>query len=428
MSRVLKVANGDYKIQVSNGGTITLDTQAGGSGYGNVKVLGNLDVLGTTTYIETTNTQISDNIFQLNVGQSGSAITGTTGYLGQAGIQISRGSSQPAALTFNENVSHWDEFTVTLSTVKITGTAGQFSCASTTLIVGATVTITGTINAGSIAGYTSPTTYYIIATNGTTTFTLSTTYNGSGVTTTSSGATSLTATVTANTAQDISGTFELKTTNTDGSNGKLSGLAVETITNAGGTTDIVFDMRNTSKVLTVANASNYASYVIRDGDIPNLKYLQNYVASNYTGSGQGTAIVNSLQYPLTGSVASSNTSIVADASTIKSYVGTTLISTLASTGVTFGNVQVGGSTTPNQISNTSGNNLVLTGTGNRVEISAVLGLDNQGSAPTYTSTGTTLYSQATPGPGKTGLFFVNSVNYNDELVSKNRALLLSILF
>jgi hypothetical protein len=54
MSRVLKVANGDYKIQVSNGGTITLDTQAGGAGYGNVVVKGNLDVLGTTTYIETT--------------------------------------------------------------------------------------------------------------------------------------------------------------------------------------------------------------------------------------------------------------------------------------------------------------------------------------------------------------------------------------
>jgi hypothetical protein len=435
MSRVLKVANGDYKIQVSNGGTITLDTQAGGAGYGNVVVKGNLDVLGTTTYIETTNTTISDNIFQLNVGQSGSAITGSTGYSGQAGIQISRGSGitsgngQQAALLFNENINHWDQFTVVLSTVKITGTAGQFSCATTSLIVGATVIISGTINAGSVSGYTTPTTYYIIATNGTTTFTLSTTYNGPAVTTTSSGATLLTATLTATTAQNLAGTFELKTTDTDGSNGNLSGLAIETITNGGGTTDIVFDMRNTTKVLTVANSPSYASYVVRDGDIPTYKFLQNFVASNYgPANPQGTAIVNSLQYPLTGLVVNSNVSIVADSTTIKSYVGTTLISTLASTGVTFGNVQVGGSATPNQISNTSGNNLVLTGTGNRVEISAVLGLDNQGSTPTYTNTGTTLYSQATPGPGKTGLFFVNSVNYNDELVAKNRALLLSILF
>jgi hypothetical protein len=241
---------------------------------------------------------------------------------------------------------------------------------------------------------------------------------GSGVGSTVAGA-----------AQNLAGTFELKTTDTDGSNGNLSGLAIETITNGGGTTDIVFDMRNTTKVLTVANSPSYASYVVRDGDIPTYKFLQNFVASNYgPANPQGTAIVNSLQYPLTGLVVDSNVSIVADSTTIKSYVGTTLISTLATTGVTFGNVQVGGSSTPNQISNTSGNNLVLTGTGNRVEISAVLGLDNQGSTPTYTNTGTTLYSQATPGPGKTGLFFVNSVNYNDELVAKNRALLLSILF
>jgi len=340
MSRVVKVANGDYKIQVSNGGTITLDTQAGGSGFGNVLVKGNLDVIGTLSYIETTNTQISDNIFQLNVGQGGSAITGSSGYPGQAGIQILRGSSQPAAFTFNENVTHWDQ---TSSTNK-------------------------------------------------------------------------------------SGTFEIKTTDVAGTNSILSGIALQTITNAGGSTDIVFDLQNTTKVLTIANGSAYAANVSRLGDIPNVEYLQNYVSSNYNGTGQGTAIVNSLQYPLSGSLAASQMHVVADATTIKSYAGTHLISTLADTGVTFGYVQVGGYSTPNQISNTSGNNLILTSINNRVEVSAVLGLDNQGSAPTYTNTGNTVYSVATPGPGKTGLFFVNSVNYNDELVAKNRALLLSILF
>ena len=70
-----------------------------------------------------------------------------------------------------------------LSGVTITGVAGQFQCTATTLTVGGTVTIRGTLAGATISGYASPTTYYIVATNGTTTFTLSTTNGGSGVTT-----------------------------------------------------------------------------------------------------------------------------------------------------------------------------------------------------------------------------------------------------
>ena len=84
-------------------------------------------------------------------------------------------------------------FTATLSTVVITGTAGQFSCTSTTLAVGQPITISGTYGGtGSITGYANPTTYYIIATNGTTTFTLSATYNGSAIVTTTGTPTGLT--------------------------------------------------------------------------------------------------------------------------------------------------------------------------------------------------------------------------------------------
>ena len=80
-----------------------------------------------------------------------------------------------------------------LTTVVITGTAGQFSCAAATLAVGQTVTISGTFGGtGSITGYVNPTTYYITVTNGTTTFTLSTTPGGAGVTTTTGTPTGLT--------------------------------------------------------------------------------------------------------------------------------------------------------------------------------------------------------------------------------------------
>jgi hypothetical protein len=74
---------------------------------------------------------------------------------------------------------------MTISSVVIAGTAGQFSCTATTLSVGMAIQISGTnAGSGSIVGYTSPTNYYIIATNGTTTFTLSATLGGSAITTT----------------------------------------------------------------------------------------------------------------------------------------------------------------------------------------------------------------------------------------------------
>jgi len=73
---------------------------------------------------------------------------------------------------------------VTLGTVAITGTAGQFSCAASTLAVGNLLTITGTYGGtGSITGYANPTVYKISATNGTTTFTLTDLFGNALVTT-----------------------------------------------------------------------------------------------------------------------------------------------------------------------------------------------------------------------------------------------------
>ena len=82
-----------------------------------------------------------------------------------------------------------------LNTVAITGVAGQFSCVASnvTLVVNQQVTISGTFGGtGSITGYTDPTTYYIIATNGSTTFTLSASLGGAAITTTAGTPTGLT--------------------------------------------------------------------------------------------------------------------------------------------------------------------------------------------------------------------------------------------
>lgn len=80
----------------------------------------------------------------------------------------------------------------TLSTVTITGTSGQFSCASTPLAVGETLTISGTKGGtGTITGYTSPKSYLISETNGSTTFTLKN-LNNTAIATTAGTPTGLT--------------------------------------------------------------------------------------------------------------------------------------------------------------------------------------------------------------------------------------------
>jgi len=78
-----------------------------------------------------------------------------------------------------------------LGSVAVTGVAGQCSCTATDgLFIGQTVVVSGA-STGTATGLTSGITYYVVATNYTTTFTLSTTAGGSGVVTTAGTTTGL---------------------------------------------------------------------------------------------------------------------------------------------------------------------------------------------------------------------------------------------
>jgi hypothetical protein len=95
-----------------------------------------------------------------------------------------------AVVLYTENITEPTSNTV-LAGVVITGTAGTFTCTATTLAVGQTVTITGTLGGtGSITGYTTGRVYTISATNGTSSFTLQ--YNGAAIVTTAGTPTGLT--------------------------------------------------------------------------------------------------------------------------------------------------------------------------------------------------------------------------------------------
>jgi hypothetical protein len=97
MSKYLNVPNGNYKVSVQTGGTIYLDT---GFDTGTVEISGNLLVKGETTTVNTAELNIEDNIITLNSGETGAGIT-----LGEAGIEIERGSLTNAYFKYDEDVS-----------------------------------------------------------------------------------------------------------------------------------------------------------------------------------------------------------------------------------------------------------------------------------------------------------------------------------
>ena len=331
MSRILKVSQGDYRLQVQTGGNIILDT---GDAAGTVTITGNLDVLGTQTIVESINSYITDNIIQLNYNPndpySGDGINSALGY--QAGIEIGRGSRDWAELVFSEQVTHYD-----------------------TLV-----------------------------------------------------------------SDDVVGTFQVKTRNNATNATALSGIQLRTIA-TDGTADLAFDLGNGVPVMKVVNTTNYEARVTDPNHIPNRQYVSDYVSA--TG---GVANVVLIHYPLTGTY---NSSVECTNTTINFAVGLQLRAQISTAGVAIDNLTLSGDT----ISTSGVNNLVLSATNNNVEINAVMNLDNQSATPSAVSGKTKIYSKSSEGPGRTGIYFTNNTAYganaynNDELVSKNRAVLLSIL-
>ena len=210
---------------------------------------------------------------------------------------------------------------------------------------------------------------------------------------------------------NVSGTFVLKT-----NDGKKAGLQVATIVNDGAS-NLVFDMQATSGVLSIANSVNYYQRVTNDNDIPNWRTVTNYVAAS-----NGVATVDRMYFPPGASFGQEDSKVQAFNTNIQFYVGQQIRATISPVGVSVNNINLFTDT----ITNTSANNLVLTAINNNVKVDAVLNLTDQSLSPAIVSGVTKLYSTATVGPGKSGLFFKN-VNTSDELVSKNRAVLLSIL-
>ena len=176
-------------------------------------------------------------------------------------------------------------------------------------------------------------------------------------------------------------------------------------------------MQASQGVLSIANSVNYYQRVTQDDHIPNWRTITNYVAAS-----NGVATVDRMYFPPGAAFGSEDSKVQAFQTNIQFYVGQQIRATISPVGVSVNNINLFTDT----ITNTSSNSLVLTAINNNVKIDAVLNLSDQGIDPTVPAGSTKLYSRATVGPGNSGLFFKN-VNISDELVSRSRAVLLSIL-
>jgi hypothetical protein len=128
---------GDYLIQAKTGGVVidvTNTTTNHSATPGTLSIYGNLNVFGTQTFIETTNTNITDNILVLNGGETNDYVSA-----GTAGIAISR-SNNVENLT--NSASFLFDDTKTWSYDNVTTYQGLWK-----LAVGTTSTTALTVNA-----------------------------------------------------------------------------------------------------------------------------------------------------------------------------------------------------------------------------------------------------------------------------------------
>ena len=184
-------------------------------------------------------------------------------------------------------------------------------------------------------------------------------------------------------------------------------------------------------VISVTGTVNYENNVTDDDDIPNRKFLTDYVLASggvalvdrfYSYSGATQLNTGGRAYDTAAGDPSSRVSFEVDGIVVAEI-------TTAGIGVVGGAIIDEIAITENFITTTnSNNNLELRASGTGVVlIDDVLGLNNQGADPASTSGMNKIYSKGTVGTGGTGVYFKNTTQ-SGELISSKKALLYALLF
>jgi hypothetical protein len=202
-------------------------------------------------------------------------------------------------------------------------------------------------------------------------------------------------------------------------------------------------------VVKVSGTINYESQVTDDDDIPNKKFVDDSILNNPTfqivaPQSQDTKVV------IADKEITPNTS--GTAGSLAYFTATTTHSTYGESAVSIivdnllvgqfyanrfetGDLEIGGGPDRNEITSrasiTNENIYVRTqGTG-KLQTNYAMQFEKIGTVPSYVSNNVLLYA-ATPSIGTTGIFFVNdsaeAAKQNGELISKNKALVFSMLF
>lgn len=423
MSKVIKVYNSNYKVSVQSGGTITLDT---GPTTGTTVISGNLEVQGTTTTVDSTVTTIADNIITLSEGTTGNGVPASVGYV--SGIEIDRGTLQNSRWLFDEQIS-WS-----------IGGATQLGAFESSLADGTRIPIStpGIVAQGNLYVNTGA---GVITVTGTTDYEEKVwNYTNSVVTPDANGIVVIDDDnipnakavkdyieyVFANEFYNTIGEGDSNVTVTD----EIHTLGtIVNIDSSGNTTVIsttgqhgftTADTVDISGVLSSGDAlENLNGTNIQILDIISAQAFK--VNVNTTGGNIANYVASSGTVTKTGAVPS-NVAINVDG---------TLVAEFYQDRSEIEDIRIQGAIIS---STTSNQDLELTspGTGT-VRINDVLEIpagpytDDVSLVPIAPISGIRLYSNP-QGTGKTGLYYVNSNNTNDEVISKNRSLLFSMLF
>jgi hypothetical protein len=208
----------------------------------------------------------------------------------------------------------------------------------------------------------------------------------------------------------------------------LLGLKIDSISSEP-TSNIKFDMQAGGATLRIINSTGYESRVTNPDDIPNRKFVTDYVLAS-----GGLALTDKIFSPLLSGQGNEDTLVQASETNIRFSVrsGGTLNqrAQITAQGLDVDNINLFNNTVRNTNSEAD---LILTAESNNVRVDAVLNLDDQTVDPAPTGGVSRIYSKSTAEAGRTGLFFTNNTTATDEvtydeLVSKKRALLFSILF
>ena len=233
--------------------------------------------------------------------------------------------------------------------------------------------------------------------------------------------------------------------NFDASSLRLKQILTNSTTDAG---DLTLIGTGTG-VAKVIGTINYEDQVTHDDDLPNKKYVDDAIQNNPTfqivaPQSQDTKVVIADKEitPNTSGTAGSLAYFTATTthstygeSAVSIIVDNLLIGQFYANRFEIGDLEIGGGPDRNEITSrasiTNENIYVRTqGTG-KLQTNYAIQVENIGSIPSYVSNSVLLYAAA-PSVGTTGLYFVNDsaevAKQNGELISKNKALVFSMLF